>query len=88
MTQSSSPLPLKTKLFRAAVFFLALGILLLWGALYMFVLRPILFQSIVSALGWQSITVPIALHVVVVIGVPVGVAVGIAELVKRSRSPQ
>jgi hypothetical protein len=86
MTESSSPLPLKTILFRVAVFFLALGILLLWCALYMFVLRPMLFQSIMSALGWHSITVPIALHVVVVIGVPVGVAIGIAELVKRIRA--
>lgn len=41
-----------------------------WTMLYMFVIRPPLFQFIMGLFGVDSMSVPIALHVVIVLGVP------------------
>lgn len=53
---------------------LALALILVglpaWTLLYMFVIRPPLFQFAMGLFGIDSMSVPIALHVVIVLGVP------------------
>ena len=55
---------------------LALALILVglpaWTMLYMFVIRPPLFQFIMGLFGVDSMSVPVALHVVIVLGVPFG----------------
>ena len=45
-----------------------------WIMLYMFVIRPPLFNFIMSLFGVQSMRVPVGLHILIVLGVPFGLA--------------
>jgi hypothetical protein len=45
-----------------------------WIMFYMFVIRPPLFNFIMSLIGVQSMRIPVGLHVLIVLGVPFGLA--------------
>jgi hypothetical protein len=51
-----------------------------WFTVYMFVVRPM-----VSTLGWNSIIVPIGLHVLVILGLPFGLFLAVDKLRKTFR---
>jgi len=42
----------------------------------MFVIRPPLFNFVMDLFGFQSMRVPVVLHVLIVLGVPFGLAMG------------
>jgi hypothetical protein len=83
---------LHSKPSRAALRATLLGIVVgvpAWTMLYMCVIRPAVFGFIMSLLGWDSISVPIGLHVLVVLGLPFGIFIGVEKLLKlrRKQSP-
>jgi hypothetical protein len=56
-----------------------------WFTVYMFVVRPMVFQWLMSTLGWNSIIVPIGLHVLVILGLPFGLFLAVDKLRKTFR---
>jgi hypothetical protein len=88
MAPSASPVPLKPRILGTIALALICAVLPAWVAFYMFVIRPVVFQGIMSAFGWQSMTVPIALHVLVVPGLPIGLILGVTKLRSMTRSPK
>jgi len=55
-----------------------------WIAVYMFVVRPFVFQWLMSTFGWNSITVPIGLHVLVILGLPFCILIVFDKLRKKN----
>ena len=53
-----------------------------WIAVYMFVVRPFVFQWLMSAFGWNAIAVPMGLHVLVILGLPFGILLFLDKLKK------
>jgi hypothetical protein len=78
--QTQQPASRKTILIALACI---LVLLPAWIAVYMLLLRPIVFQWLMSTLGWSYITVPIGLHVLVILGLPFGVITAADKLRRK-----
>jgi len=79
MNSSPTPAP---PLSRARIIALLLGIFIglpTWTMIYMFLVRPALFEFIMSVMEVQSIRVPIMLHVLLILGTPFVLAIGISK---------